>query len=187
MFRRNRPRPIYAPKVRVSKGQTLSVWERYLERGLHHFTTGEMEDALLDIEAAIVENPKNGELHAAHGLILLEMGKIDDAMTALDAAQKMDQRQWVVDYLRGLHAYRQKQYDNVIEHVTTALLRAPLRPEALYLRAMAYYARGEIARARDEVQKAVDNADNPRDKSIRSMKKFLTQLKREAKADKSST
>ena len=186
MFRRNRPKPIYAPKIRVSKGETLSVWERYFERALHNYATGEMDDALLDIEAAIEANPRNGELHATRGMFLLEAGKTDDAMEVFDTAQKFDQRQWVVDYLRGLHAFRQKNYDSAIEHLTTALLRAPLRPEALYLRAMAYYARGEIVRARDEVQKAVDNVTDKKNKSLRDMKKFLTQLKREAKAEESS-
>lgn len=180
-WQRNRPRPIYAPKVRVSKGEPLSIWERYLERGLFAFEQGEYEDALADLDAAIEENSRNGELFATRGMIKLEMGDVAAAMADLDQALQTDPKQWLVHYLRGLHQYRENDYNATIAHLSEALKYAPLRPEALFLRAMAYYARGEIVRARDETQKAVDNADNPRAEAIRPIKKFLTQLKREAK------
>lgn len=185
MFRRNRPKPIYAPKVRVSKGEVLSVWERYFERGLHQFGQGNLEDALEDIEAAIDINNRDGELHVTRGLILLEMSKVDDAMEALNEGLKLDQRQWLAHYLFGLHAYRRKQIDEAIGHLATAKTYAPTRPEVLYLLSMCYYARGEIERALDHVDSAIENADNPRAKPIREMKKFQKQVKRDVKAQKS--
>jgi tetratricopeptide (TPR) repeat protein len=180
-WRRNRPRPVYAPKIRVSRGEPLSIWERYLERGLYHFERDEYDDALADLDAAIDKNGRNGELYATRGMVKLEMGDVDEATADFDTALQLDSKQWVVHYLRGLHHYRIKAYTTAIEHLTEALRYAPMRPEALYVRGMAYYARGEVERARDEVQKAVDNADDPRAKALRPMKKFLTQLKREAK------
>ena len=186
MFRRNRPRPIFAPKVRVSKGEVLSVWERYFERALHQYQMGEFDEALLDVEAAIEANQRYAELYALRGMIFLEQGKTAEALEDFEKTLKMDQRQWAVHYLMGVHEYRSKNIDKALTAFATAQQYAPARSEVLYMLGMCYYRRGELERAKDFVQAAVDNADDPKAKSVREMKKFLTQVKRDVKAAKKS-
>lgn len=187
-LRRGRSRPVYAPVVRVSRGEILSVWERYFERGLYHYGNGDYEDALADLDEAIANVNRNGELHATRGMILQQLGDHEAAEEDFDMALKLDPRQWVVYYLRAKRAYEQKKYDETIALATQASQFAPQRPEVLFLRGMSYYKRGELERALDDVALAVDSSEDPTNKSQRDlrkdMKKFQTQLKREVKEAK---
>ncbi len=185
MLRRGRSKPVYAPVVRTSKGEVLALWERYFERGLYAYGKGEFEDALADLDDAIANVHKNGELYATRGMILQQMGKHDLAEEDFDIALKIDSRQWVVYYLRANRAYQQKKYDEAIALVSEAVRFAPLRPEVLFLRAIAYYTRGETQRAFDDLTLLINDAHEPQDKAqrdlLRNIKKFHTQLKRELK------
>lgn len=183
MFRRKRPKPVYAPKPRISKGQTLAIWERYLERGLHFFDKGKHDEALADLDEAIRSSPRNAELYATRGMILAEMGDEEAAHEDLDYAAKLDDRQWVVHYLRGLLAYRRKHHDEAIEHLSQAQRYAPLRPEILYARAVVNYDRGQLKRAQDDMDSAVQLMKDG-DKRQRAAKKFLNRVKREIKGNK---
>lgn len=188
ILRRGRPKPVYAPVIRTSKGEVLALWERYFERGLYAYSKGDFEDALADLDEAIENVNKNGEVYAVRGMILQQMGKYDLAEEDFDLALKIDPRQWVVYYLRAHRAYQQKKYDEAITLASEAARFAPLRPEILYLRAVAYYTRGETKRAFDELEIALTSAEDPENKDqrdlYRNVKKFHTQLKRELKDKK---
>ncbi len=180
MFRRRRKR-IFAPKARISHGQPLSLWERHLERGLDFFGKGKLDDALADLDEAIHDNPRNGELYATRGMILIEMKQEDDAKEDLDHALKIDARQWLVHYVQGLLAFRRKNYDEAIEHLSTAQRFAPLRHEIFFTRAAAHYALGNLERARDDLDNAMQTT-NDKDKRHKLAKKHFNRLKREIKA-----
>lgn len=183
MFRRNRPRPVYAPKPRVSSGMPLSLWERHLERGLDAFQKGKYDEALADLDEAILHFTRNGELYATRGLILAEMGKADAAREDLAYALQLDDRQWVAHYVSGLLAYRAKQYDEAIEHLSKAQRYAPLRPEIFFTRGIAFYAKGDVNRARLDIDSAVQVLKQD-DKRYKSAKTFLGRLEKEVKGKK---
>jgi tetratricopeptide (TPR) repeat protein len=181
-WRRNKP--VYAPKARVSRGQPLSLWERHFERGLEAFEKKQYDDALADLDEAIVHNARIGELYATRGLILLEMGKTDEAQDDLDYALKVDARQWLVHYALGLSAYRKKEFDEAIKHLSNAQRFAPMRAEILYTRALANYEQGNLKRAEMDIDSAIQVMDT-KDKRQKDAKAFLKQVQADLKSQKS--
>lgn len=182
IFRRNKK--VFAPKARVSRGQPLSMWERYYERGLESFGKKQYDDALADLDEAISNNARIGELFATRGLILLEMGKPDEAQADLEYALKIDARQWAVHYALGLNAYRNKEFDEAIKHLSNAQRFAPMRPEILYTRALANYEQGQLKRAEMDIDSAIQVMEK-KDKRLKDAKKFLKQVQSDLKSQKS--
>lgn len=182
VFRRRRiPRP---PAKRISRGQPLSMWERYLERGLAEVEKGDkgnLNEALEDIDAAIEIVPGVGELYATRALILHLMGRRDEeAEQDCEIALKMDKHQWMSFYVRGLIAMRAKEFDTALEHFSQAHRYVPTRPEVLQSRAMVHYAQGHIDLAVQDMQNAVDNLEKG-DRRSKDMKSMLKDFEKKAK------
>ena len=182
VFRRRRiPR---APVKRISRGQPLSMWERYLERALAEIEKGDkgnLNDALEDIDAALEIAPGVGELYATRALVLHLMGRREDEAEEFCAiALRMDKHQWMSYYVQGLIAMKAKEYEDALEHFSQAQRYVPLRPEVLQSRAMVYYAQGHIQLAVQDMQNAVDNLEKG-DKRARDMKKMLSDFEKKAK------
>ena len=182
VFRRRKiPRP---PAKRISRGQPISLWERYLERGLAEVEKGDkgnLNDALEDIEAALDIMPGVGELYASRALIFHLMGRRDDeAEQDCELALNIDKHQWMSYYVRGLIAMRAKEFDTALEHFSQAHRYVPTRPEILHSRAMIYYAQGHIHLAVQDMQRAVDNLGKG-DKRTKVMKAMLSDFEKKAK------
>ncbi len=182
MFLR-RNKKVFAPKIRVSRGQPLSLWERHYERGLDFFSKKQYDDALADLDEAIANESRFGELFATRGLILLEMGNEEEAQDDLDYALKIDPKQWIVHYAMGLNAYRKKEFDEAIKHLSNAQRFAPLRPEILYTRSLANYEQGNLKRAENDMDSAIQVMDT-KDKRQKDAKKFLKQVQSDLKSQK---
>lgn len=159
------------------------MWERHLERALDAFQKNHPDDALADLDEAILIYPRHAELYATRGLILAEMGRAEDARQDLAYALRLDDRQWLAHYVRGLLAYREKNYDEAIEHLSQAQRYAPLRPEVFFTRGIAFYTKGELQRARLDIDSAMQTLKED-DKRYKTAKSFLNRIDKELKAKK---
>lgn len=176
--RKDIPRP---PQKRYSRGMPLSVWERYLERGLHYMQNKNYDKALADLDAAIEENPRIGELYAARALILYHMERDKEAAEDAVLALQIDRHQWFSFYVRGLLAMRQKDYETAIEHFSQAQRYVPQRPEVLHSRAMAYWGYGHTDLALADLEAALAALDKD-DKQHKTIKSLLNRFKKAAKS-----
>ena len=171
------PRP---PATRYSNGRPLAMWERFLERGLAAIEKENYDDALIDPDDAIENTPTLGELYATRGLILHLMRRDEEAEEDLEYALNLDKHQWLVFYVRGLMAMRQKEHEQAIEHFSQAQRYVPTRPEILHSRAMAYYGYGHVDAAIADLTLAVDKMDS-KDKQLKEIKRLLKVMEDEKK------
>ena len=171
------PRP---PATRYSTGRPLAVWERYLERGIAAFEKESYEDALADLDEAIENTPNLGELYATRGLILHLMRRDEDSEEDLAHALNLDSHQWLVFYVQGLIAMRNKNHEEAIEYFSRAQRYVPTRPEILHSRAMAYYGYGNLDAAIGDLKLAVDTMDS-KDKQLKEIKRLLKVMEDEQK------
>jgi tetratricopeptide (TPR) repeat protein len=168
---------------RISRGQTLALWERYLERALAEVDKGEkanLDNAMLDINAAIDHAPRMGELYATRALISYLQNKPDAEVDAdLKLAFGIDRHQWLCLYVWGLMAMRKQNYPEAVESFSQAQRYVPTRPEVLQARAMAYYGQGELDRAILDIELALKNAE---DRHAKDLKKMLNDFKSRQKS-----
>ncbi len=127
------------PAPHRQKGIRLSVAERYYERSLDQYTKGKLDLALDDMDAAIEHAPRNAELFAARGLMLLQAGWTAEAEADFAHALKLDPTQWIAHYGRGMRAFQERDFRQAIDHFSRAQQIAPERPEIYYHRAVAFY------------------------------------------------
>lgn len=176
--RQRAPRP---PRKRISTGRPLSVWERYLERGLAEMEKGNYSDALDDIDAAVDETPSPvGELFATRGLILYHLNRRQEAEAALEEGFRLDKHQWLVFYVRGLFAMKDQNFEAAVEQLTRAVEYVPTRPEILYSRAMAFYGQGHLDATIADLKFAIEHNDS-KDKTIKEVRNLLKKVEAENK------
>ncbi|NJL94390.1 MAG: tetratricopeptide repeat protein [Anaerolineae bacterium] len=169
--------PLQGPSIRTSNGQVLTLPERYLERALDHLVHKRYDEALLDMEAALRLEPRNGEFLATRGYILLQAERLLEAEAAFATALKTDPRQWVAHYGRALMAIQRQQWPEALGHLSVAQRLDPQRPEVLTLLAAVYYSQGNHEAAQAHVQRALEALPDD-DKRRREIKRWERTIKR---------
>jgi tetratricopeptide (TPR) repeat protein len=127
--RKKTPAQIIPPQPRISKGQPLSLVDRYLERGLHHYQNQRYAEAIADFDEAVHLAPKDAELYVTRGSVLAEKEDYDEAMKDLQHALERDPSQWLAHYVLGMIALRRNQYEEAIKKFSDAQRIVPHRPE----------------------------------------------------------
>ena len=165
-------------KIRISTGAPLSKAERYLDRALDYYSKQSYEDALDDLDEAVRLEKRNPELRATRGLVLLELGQIEEAEKDFNKALKADPSQWVVHYARGKLAFDQDDFDTALKHFAEAQRVAPMRPEIYVYRAAIFYHQRDKKKAEAEIDAAMQTLQ-PRDKRgkfVRGWKKTIKDM-----------
>lgn len=153
-------------------GKQLSLAERYYERGLHYYEKNKLDLALADLDAAVLEAPKNAEFLAARGFILLQSARLDDAEEDFILSLELDPKQWLAHYGRGIHAFDAADYDKAVDCFSRAQLIESKRPEIYFYRAVALHQLGRS----DEAIRDMTYAQSlfvTGDKRIEQAKKWL--------------
>jgi Flp pilus assembly protein TadD len=65
--------------------------DQHLEQAQHFVDAGHLEEALAECDVAIQVSPKYAETHLARGMILDEMGRLEEAISAYRSALRIDQ------------------------------------------------------------------------------------------------
>jgi tetratricopeptide (TPR) repeat protein len=120
-------------------GRRLTVAERYYERGLDLYAKNKLDQAIADLDQAILADPQNGEFYVARGLMLLQQNRPDEAEEDFAFGLELDPTQWLVYYGRGMRAFKSGQYPEAVDQFSRAARIEPQRAEIYFYRAVAFY------------------------------------------------
>jgi len=84
------------------------------------FTVGNLDQALSNIEAAIVYEPMNADLYVMRGRILIEQQRLDEASRSFEVAIKLKPQHAKAHYYAGMIYQRWSDNEQAFEHYETA-------------------------------------------------------------------
>ena len=117
-------------------------------------------DALKTYEKAVEIDPGSADVHVAHGLALLEEGKLAEASEAFRTALGCDASRAEAHYGLGLAANRELAWDSALGHLKKAVALKPDYAEAWYAMKTTYEGLKKFESAVEALNKAI--ALNPR-------------------------
>lgn len=161
-------------------GKSLSLAERYYERGLHYFEKNKLDLALADLDAALEQDPKRAEYYVARGMILLQSQRPDEAEEDFAYGLKLDPMQWLAHYGRGMRAFEEGKYEDAISYFSRAQKVDPNRPEIYSYRAVAFCLVGKGQEALRDAEVALQLL-KPEDKLYKDAEKWLATFRKECK------
>ncbi|MBI5928110.1 MAG: tetratricopeptide repeat protein [Chloroflexi bacterium] len=173
---RRKVSPPTGPQLRTSNGITLSISDRYLERGLHLYQQKKFAEALADLDEAIRNAPIFAELYVTRAAILYELERDDEATEDAEYALRLDPRQWIGHYVLGMIAIRRENFPQAVEYFSQAQRYAPTRPEIFFSRAIAFHQQDEMTLAYYDMDSALQVMKSD-DKRRKDATKFVTQVK----------
>jgi tetratricopeptide (TPR) repeat protein len=168
-----------------SLGLRKSDSQAYYERGLTLFARGNYEEAVVDISEAIYYDQGRAELYAARGFIFQQWAhekklpdKLENAMTDLTYAIKLNRRQWFAHLALGIIDFENGQWSDAFKHFTDAKEASPGRPEPWFYRALCQYKLEKYGPAEEDMNIALrwmDENDKRRKEAERWLKEFAGQ------------
>lgn len=124
--------------------------------GVIFFGDRQLADAEQKLRRAIELNPNYPVAHEWLGLLLGEMGRIDEALTHADAAIRLDPFEATMYQGRGMVQYEGRRYADAIASERRALELSPLLPLARVLLAKSYVMAGRAGEALDDCRRVTD-------------------------------
>jgi Flp pilus assembly protein TadD, contains TPR repeats len=103
----------------------------------------------------LARNPECWMAHTNLGLVLLQQGKIDDAIAHYRSALQMQPDSWDAEYNLGTALLGKAQVDEAILHCEKAVRMRPTDPDSLVSLGNALYQKGRIDEAIAHYQKAM--------------------------------
>src|SRR5215475_9604849 len=112
-----------------------------------HSAALQYELALVETQRAIALNPSDAESHAARGNALLWVGRIDEAIAALETAFSLDSNLGADDAFQlGLAYYLSRRLEDAVRFLEREALR---NPDYIYTSVVLAAAYGQLGRASD--------------------------------------
>lgn len=159
----------------------IAADDRY-RLALESFHKNNLEEAILNINAAIELYPNSSEYHAARGLFRLEDGLPDEAEPDFDRALQLHPYEVLANYGKGALTYARGEYAGALMYFTNAWAADERRPETLYYLAMTNHRLRNNARAKAWMQQAaaifaaIDTPEGRRRK--RQAERWLTEFEK---------
>ena len=115
----------------------------YLDSAKEKLANGELEDAILDMDAAIGANATS-DMYALRGEMYMQMGNYQKALNDFNSSVEMDGMNAVAFYDRALLNMRLENYDAALNDINNALAAQSMKPaNALSMRNL-YAKRGQL-------------------------------------------
>ena len=114
---------------------------------------GDFASALVDVEQALLRDPLNTRLKRARVASLMTVGRVEEALTSLQALVKSEPDRGGINFLLGYVNYRLGNYEEAL----AAAREETFEFLALQLEAFVYHALGDQETARQRLQVLVDN------------------------------
>jgi tetratricopeptide (TPR) repeat protein len=112
-----------------------------------HTIQMQYERALVDIDRALALNPSDADSHGQRGATLLWMGRLEEAIAALESAFALNPNQEVNNVIDlGLAYYTSRRHDEAVRFLERETLRHPDSPFVSAVLAAAY---GQLGRTAD--------------------------------------
>jgi Flp pilus assembly protein TadD len=103
----------------------------------------------------LARNPECWMAHTNLGMVLLQQGRLDDAIVQYRSALQMQPDSWDAEYNLGTALVRKGQVDEAIQHCERAVTMRPTDPDAQVSLGDALLRKGRIDDAIDHYQKAI--------------------------------
>lgn len=124
--------------------------------GVIFFGDRNLGDAEQKLRRAIELNPNYPVAHEWLGLLLGELGRVDEALVHVDAAIRLDPFEATMYQARGMVQYNGRRYADAIASERRALDLTPQLPLARVLLAKAFVMAGRPAEALDDCRRVTD-------------------------------
>jgi tetratricopeptide (TPR) repeat protein len=111
---------------------------------------GRVREALREVEAALLHEPRSSELHLILAQCLLRMKEIPKAKEAIENASKLNRKNPELHYLRGLIAINNADWNQALSELNESLWLEPQHSPS-------FLARGQIHLALNEAEKALND------------------------------
>lgn len=135
--------------------------EKSIDLGWAHFSRGELDTAMKRFNQAWLLDPENGNSYRGFAIITLERGGKPaevEKLFQLALSKSRVQPEVFVDYGRFL--WEQKQYDQSLSYLNTALQRSPEVLEARANISFVYYLKGDFGKACQWAKAAKQKGDD---------------------------
>jgi TolB-like protein/Tfp pilus assembly protein PilF len=133
------------PEAQVIQAELLRLYDRDLVR------------AETWIQRALALQPNNVDAHYSYGLLLMTVGRFDEAIAHMELAEQLDPLSPAIQSDLGRVLYRARRYDGAIRHLNRALELEPAMGRLVHIRlANVYEQMGQYDRALSALQRASD-------------------------------
>jgi tetratricopeptide (TPR) repeat protein len=137
--------------------------DEYYKQALTIFPKGQYDQAIDRIDKAIEILPRS-EYYATRGFFYLQDDVPDKAKADFEQALKIYRFEMLAHYGLGVLAYKNRKYEEAINHFNSAIAAEPERGELLYYLALSYHRMRNNATALQWMQKAAGAFDKTGDK-----------------------
>ena len=164
------------PRLNQRLGLTRYEADEAYKQALDFYKKGDLDNAEDQLGKAIDALPGNSEYYAARGLLFLEDAEYEQAEADFVEALRLFPYEMLAHYGRGAIAYKQKKWDEALEHFTKAYHAKTDRPETLYYLALTHYQRGEYASAAERMFAANELFEKANDRRKADSGRWLKEL-----------
>ncbi len=164
------------PRINQQLGFTRFEADEYYKQALEAYGKGDFDAAVDAMKNAIAALPRKAEYYAARGIMYLEDGVTQSASDDFDEALRLFPHEMLAHYGRGVLAYRDKNWDEALQHFTAAYYVDQKRAETLYYLALTYYHKRDFASAANMMKLANERFEAADDKRKADAAKWLREL-----------
>lgn len=164
------------PRINQQLGFTRYEADEYYKQALEAYQKGDFDTAVDAMKNAIAALPRKAEYYAARGIMYLEDGVEESAAQDFDEALRLFPHEMLAHYGRGIIAYKDKNWDDALEHFTAAYYVDQQRAETLYYLALTYYHKRDFASAANLMKLANDRFEATDDKRKADSARWLREL-----------
>jgi tetratricopeptide (TPR) repeat protein len=165
---------VFTNRLGVSRFQA----DEYYQLALAAYGKRNLDEAVDNMNKAIEMLPTRGEYYAARGFFYLEDGVPDKAKADFDKALKIYPFEMLAHYGRGIMAYKDKNWDDALQHFTGAFRADPKRPETLYYLALVYHRKGQNTAALNLMTQAAAAFEATSDKRKSDATRWVKELQK---------
>ncbi|MGH7895626.1 MAG: tetratricopeptide repeat protein [Candidatus Binatia bacterium] len=147
---------------RAGQMRLVDTPEARYNLAVHHTARGESEDALHEYRAALRLWPRSYQARHNLGMLLAQMGRLDEAATQFESVLAHDP---VPDsaFALGLLRAQQERWSDAARALERCVDQEPGYPRARYNLALAYAKTGDTTKALDELERAAALEDTHRE------------------------
>lgn len=146
---------ISEPEVKpIIEGEPVTANE-YVDRGFRRQERLQMKDAMADFDRAIELAPESSLAHARRALLLIQLGRLDEAEVEIEKAHSVKNVDPRSTLAQGLLNARRGRPEQAITDFTHYLEYNRNSGRALYDRALAYEKIGQLTNAQADLQRVL--------------------------------
>lgn len=164
------------PPINQRLGFTRFEADEYYKQALDAYKKGDLDNAVDAMKNAIKAMPRKAEYYAARGMMYLDDGVTQSAREDFDTAIKLFSHEMLAHYGHGILDFKDQNWDEALQHFTTAYYADQQRPETLYYLALTYYHKRDFASAANLMKLAYDRFEALNDKRKADAGKWLREL-----------